>query len=561
MTVYSPGDYVQAATELVQELGRAVRVRRLYDPDHPQRREVEVNALERIGQLLDAHGTIELQVEEDALKVDDRVVQPAMPGSESLPQTIHREGIRQLTFYSGLTLQEFAGFLENLVRASRPDADADEQGLVGHLWEEHFYHLRYTFVEHLQDEEWTPPAADRVAAGETDEERPPIRLAAEDRVEDEATMIVAAEFDTSLYFLDDEDMATLQAELEAEKSRALVHECLTCLRELLMDPVGDDSTPVLSALADMHARLVQEGDFGDVQKLHQLFIPYLESNVAGEAEKRVFREMRALALAPETLARLEARIDAGVVDEHVVAAYYRAFGREDPLALFARVGDLKKLFQRRAIAGALIELGRERLEALIEALASDDPRTAAAAAFLAGQLADARLVDGLGAALGADDVAVRREAIQSLKHFDGARALEHVASAVDDPDPRVRLYALRHLVAHRYAPAFPRVAALVESERWRERSPTEQRLLFEAYGALGGEGVSEELGRRIRPRGLFRKTDPEEVACALVGLGAVGTDRARAIVQQATTSRLPLVSKTALQVLDDWGRAVTSAGG
>lgn len=549
MTVGS-AEYAQAGAELVQELVRVIKVRRLYDRDHPQRREAEENAVERIGQLLDAHGAVELRVEEERLLVGDEEVYRREPGGDSLANVLHREGIRQIAFYAGLTLKEFIGFVDHVVHASRPGTEIDEEGLVGRLWEERFYHLRYTFVESLQDEEWVPPAAGRV---EEEPEAPtePIQLAPEDL----AGAIARPEMETSLYFLDDEDMAALQTELESEKTRTLVHECLTCLRELLMLPVRNKVEPVLRALADMQEALLEEGGYGDVQKLHQLFAPYLEDGVADDRGREAFRDMRRAALSEVTLGRMLAQLEAGVVDERAAASYYRAFGHEDPVAVLARAGDLKRLLQRRAVAAAFAELARERPEAVVEALGSDDPGTATAAAFLAGHLADPRLLEGLGRAVRARDATVRREAIQALKQFGGGRALEHVRLAADDPDPGVRLYALRHLVAHRYAPAFPTVAAALADDRWRERSGTEQRLLFEAFGALGGEEAVEPLVRRVQPRGkLFRKQDPEEMACALVGLGATGSTRARTVVEEAARSRVPLVARTAAKVLESWGR-------
>lgn len=544
-------DYERDAAELVQELVRVIKVRRLYDRDHPQRLETEEQATIRIGQLLDAHGSIELKVEDERLLAEEAEIYRREPGSDSLSHVLHREGIRQIAFYAGLTLQEFIGFVDNVVRASRPSADepGSEEGLVGRLWEEHFYHLRYTFVETLQDEEWTPPAAEATSAEST----APVRIADDDL----ATAIARPEMDTSLYFLDDEDMAALQAELEMEKQRVLVQDCLTCLRELLMFPVRDGrgEGAVLGALGDMQAALLADGAYAEVQRLHQLFIPYLESDQAGEAGREAFRDLRRAALSEDTLARLLTRLEAGVVDDREAAGYYRAFGLEDPVALLESAGDFKRLFQRPTIATAFTELARERPEAVVKALSSESPRSAAAACFLAGSMADPRLLDGLGRAVLARDALVRREAIQALKQFGGGRALEHVQRAIDDPDPGVRLYALRHMVLHRYAPAFPRVAEVVESERWRERSPTEQRLLFEAFGALGGESAFEPLARRARPPGrLFRKADPEEMACALVGLGAIGTPAARALVETAAGSRAPLVSRTAAQVLEGWGR-------
>lgn len=549
MTVDYARDYVESAEELAQELVRLLKVRQLYDPNHPQRSDAESRATTRIGQLLDAHGTIEFHVDEEALLVGDEVVFRQEAGRESLPHLLFREGIRHVAFYAGLTVEELAAFAENVARAARVE---EEEGLLGRLWEEQFYHLRYRFVERLLDEEWVPPAA---TDGEREEERGAVELAPDDAADlDEARRRIS-EFEETLYFLDEEDIAALRLELETEKERTLIHECFTCLRELLVHPVHDDTGPILEALEEMQARLLEDGEYADVQRLHQLFVPYLEGPSADQRGRDAFARMRSAALDEAALAGLAARLDAGGVEDRVAAAYYRVFGGEEPRRLLAGAGagDVKKLCQSPAVASAFLEIARERMDDVAEVLRGDEPEPAATAAWLAGQLADPRMVEDLGRALGSDSALVRREAIQALKQLGAGRALEQVARAVEDPDPSVRLYALRHLVAHGYTPALPRVAELLEGEKWRERPAAERRLLFEAYGALGGERAVEPLVRRLRRRsGLLRKGDPEEMAYSVVGLAAAGTDEARRAVAREAESRHEEVRAAARVALASW---------
>lgn len=553
MTAAAPSAYVAAASETIQELVRIFKVRRLYGEDHPQRVEVEDQAVRRIANLLDLHGTIEFGIEPDRVVVteDDeaKLVHRQDPGLESMPHLLHREGIRKVVLYAGLTLQETMAFMDDLVAASR--SGDDDLDLLSRLWGRQFYHLRYFFVERLQDEEWVPPAAEQAdAAGEEGE----VELAEEDAaalVDDEARVRIS-DFDSTLYFLDDEDLAVLQAELEAEKERELVRECLTCLRELLLRPVTDDPGIVLDAIEELHDRLLDDAAYDDVRALHEIFEPYLASGACDAAGRALFAELRGRAIAPETLDQLAAQLESGAVGERGAAAYYRTFGAGDAAALLGGARELKRLCQRPAIAEVFVEMARAEPDALVDALAAHDPAVASAAAYLAGLVTDPRTLDGLGRALTSEDADLRRDAVQALKHFGGGRALELVSDAVDDPDPAVRLYALRHIVLHRYAPALARVAPLVEGEEWRERTPTEQRLLFEAYGALGGETVLDDLSGRLRRRGFLRRTDPEEMACAIVGLGATRSPAAREIVEEACDSRHPLVSRVATQVLDEW---------
>ncbi|MFN2382956.1 MAG: hypothetical protein ABR559_01675, partial [Gemmatimonadota bacterium] len=146
----------RVAGELVQEIIRVFKVRRLYETGHPQRLEVEETAAERIQALLAGHGAVTLDIEEDALRADGAVIYSQEGTKESLAFLLHREGLRQLVLHPGLEPGELTVFLDRIGAAALAATETD---LVAQLWEERFVHIRFAFVERLADEEWTPPSA------------------------------------------------------------------------------------------------------------------------------------------------------------------------------------------------------------------------------------------------------------------------------------------------------------------------------------------------------------------------------------------------------------------
>lgn len=538
-----------AATELVQELVRVFKVRRLYGPRHPQRIEVESAAARRLASLLAEESAVELEIREAALLAGGEVVYEQPPGPESLANVLFREGLRQVVFHDGLSAEELGGFLDEVWTASQQRAD-DEFDLVARLWEKRFVHIRYLFVESLSDDEWEPPIEKRLS--ESDRQALQVSLTADDlsALARPPTVLLT---DPTLYFLDDEDMAELQGGLEDEKGRALFVEVLTCVRELLMDPVVDDITAALEMIEEIHGEYMRDQIFRRVIELEEIFQPYLSSPAATEEARAAFVRMHDSALSEANLKRLGARLIAGEIDEAEAAQFVRVFGAGRLRALLSGLPEIKRVCQFPATGGAFVEIAASDPEGLREALADDDPQVAAAAAYIVGMTGDSRFLEALGEALSSGEPEVRREALLALKSFGGGRALDFVGRAVDDGDPSIRLYALRHLVSHRYAPAMQKVAERMGRED-AERSLTEQRLLYEAYGALGGEQVVEDLISRYRRRkGLFRKRDPEEAACVLIALGATRAPAAREIVEQASGDRHPLVARVAGQVLQSWG--------
>lgn len=549
MSVSDSQTAASVATELVHELVRVFKVRRLYDARHPQRSEVEATAARRLGALLAEEGAVELDIHETTLMAAGEVVYEQPAGPESLAHILFREGLRQVVFLDGLSGEELGGFLDHVTLASQQRADA-EFDLVARLWEQRFVHIRYTFVEALSDDDWIPPAEKRLEEGQVESLK--VQLTDDDRtaLERPPTVLLA---DPTLYFLDDEDMAELQAGLDDEKGRALFVEVLTCVRELLMDPVVDDIRPAIEMIEEIHAEYLAAEIYRRVIEIHEIFQPYLEHKTAPPLARETFDRLREATLSEKTLARITHRLLAGEIEETEVAEFLVAFGVGHLRRVLAGVPEIKRVCQQPALAEALREIALSDEAGIRRSLASEEPQEAVAAAFVVGLTGDSRQLDALGAALESSSSEVRREAVLALKSFGGGRALEFVGRAADDPDPSVRLFALRHLVGHRYAPALPRVAARMDHPD-PERSLTEQRLLFEAYGALGGEDVVDELVSRLRKRrSWFRKRDPEERACILIALGATASDAAREVVEQARGDRHPLVSRVAEQVLQSWG--------
>jgi len=550
--------------ELVVELVRAFKVRRLYDPGHPQRRESEASTAARITALLDAEGSVELAIESDRLLQDGKVVYEQGEGRESLAYLLHREGLRALALYPGLTGAELGIFLDEVAAAALADGE-ESFDLIARLWERNFVHIRYSFVETLMDEEWAPLTAaeeGRETWEGQEQNSAPLVLGRDEspvviKEADVRATDLLKEADPTLYYLDDEDMAILQRELESEKDRSLLEECLTCLREILANPDNDDPTPVLSAVNDVQSEYFTEGSYGEVASLYAIFDPDAMGGRLDEGARAALMEMRERTLDPAPLQQLAARLDAGVVEDAEAALYYATFGRGRIALLLAHCGDLKRLCQRQPIAEAFLTLAREDTPGMRAAIVDPDPLVACPAAYLAGIAAHPLLLEPLSRALSSPDPQVRREALNAVKLIGGPRSLEIVARAVEDEDPTIRLYALRHLIAHRYAPALSRVAGLLD--RGGSRSLTEERLLYEAYGALGGDSVVEELGRRLQRKGMFRKADPEETACVLVALGATGSARARELVGEAASAKHPLIQRTAAEILDGWGGAAVMA--
>lgn len=539
--------HAQAAAELMNELVRVFKARRLYDPGHPQRIETESAATARIDELLNTFGPIELEIREDTFQWLDEIVYQRPTGTDSLAFLMYREGLRKLAFYPGLVEDELAIFLDNVAASATVGFESE---LIARLWEERLLHIRYSYVERLADREWVPAKPDMVPDVGSDEDVPTLELDDDDRI-DVTRLPLIHESEPNLYRLDDEDMAYLEHQLHREQERGALTQVLSCMRELVLNPPHEDVTPILEALNEIQHGLLDRNEFEAVQEMHELFQPCLNEDRADVRAKETFGQMRAASLGMRVLEQLSMRLEAGRSTEADVAAYYRIFGARNVSVLLAGLTDFKRLCQRPILAETFVELAESEPEALVASMEGTDHSAAKSAAYLAGLMADPRLIEPLGKMLARSDSKLRREALLALKVFEHPRALELIADRIDDSDPAIRLYALRHVIGHGYTLALKHVASVINSRELSDRSSAERRLLFEAYGTLGGSTVVDSLSKRLRRRGgFFRRVDPEGAFNAAIGLLATQTVSGREILEQASESGSPHVRQAARRALD-----------
>ncbi len=547
LTARISSPHAQAAAELMNELVRVFMVRRLYDPGHPQRLETESAATARIDELLNTFGPLELEIREDTFKWLDEIVYQRPTGTDSLAFLMYREGLRKLAFYPGLVEDELAIFLDNVAASATAGFESE---LIARLWEERLLHIRYSYVERLADREWVPAKPELVPDVGSDEEVPTLELDDDDRI-DITRLPLIHESEPNLYRLDDEDMAYLEQQLHREHERGALTQVLSCMRELVLNPPHEDPTPIFEALNEIQQGLLERNEFEAVQEMYALFQPCLEEGRADARAVESFGQMRAASLGPRVLEQLSARLEAGQMTDDDVSAYCRTFGARNVSALLAGLPDFKRLCQRPILAEAFVELAESDPDALVASMEGSDHSAARSAAYLAGLMCDQRLIEPLGKMLARRESKLRREALLALKVFEHPRAIELIAESIDDSDPAIRLYALRHVIGHRYTLALKRVASMINSRELSDRSSAERRLLFEAYGTLGGSTVVDSLSRRLRRRGgFFRRVDPEGAFNAAVGLLATQTVTGREILQQASESGNPHVRQAARRALD-----------
>lgn len=480
--------------------------------------------------------------------------------NDSLPWMLYKDGVRELTFRQGFETAELDRFLEILQRARRAQALDDD--LLTMLWEQEFEFLTYRNVELALDGVPIDPAAEpgRWPAGPGEVVESPMEAVAEARAEqaeaagadavgggggaDAAAtppsgVVRMEDFDSSLYFLEEEEVRYLKEELQKEYDtdlRRLVLDALFDIFELQVDPLV--RRQVVENIEALTLHLLAGRQFANVAYLLR------ETKAVVERAREVQEETRARLLG------LADRLSEAAALSQLLQAMDESptlppredldelFAQLRPVALgtvFAWLGRTQNAALRVLLEGAAGRLAAANTAELVRLIASGEPAVAVEAARRAGALRTPAAVGALGRLLNDASRDARIVAVTALVDIGTPGAMQALEKAIDDADRDVRIAVLRALAARRHRPALPRVTQAVKSSAIKDADRTERLALFELYGLLCGDGGVPYLDELLNAKGgLFaRKEDPELRACAAVALGKVGTAKARAALEKA----------------------------
>lgn len=557
--------------ELLRQLDKTVRAHQLYLHNNP----TYLRALES---LRAAFAPVWAETDTLTLSVADTkfgffgvsVHEQTERASDSLPWTLYKDGLRELTLTPGFEGPELELLLDIIPRVRK--AAAGEDDLITLLWEQEFSHLTYRYVEVSADAglpldpaaepgrfpveageavddprlaiEEARRAAEAAAAAESGTERgKPGSGAAEEMKQSPSGIVKMEDFDSTLYFLDAEEVSYLRRETEREYATDLRRTVLTGLLDVF--ELQTDAAVREEVVHDLDAltlHLLAGRQFSNVAFLLR------EINTVLERAKDLTPELRSRIAGlpdrlsdPAALSQLLQAMDEAVTlppraDLEELFAQLRASALG---TVFGWLGTLQNPKLRPLLEGAAERLAQSNTGELVKLISSAEGAVAMEAVKRAGGLKTAAAVPALGKVLSEPYRELRVAAVTALVEIGTPGAMQALEKALEDVDRDVRVAAIKALAQKAYKPALSKVSAMVKSNQMRETDRTERLAMFELFGILCGDSGVTWLDEMLNPKGgLFsKKEEPELRACAAIALGHIGTTRSQAALQKAMSEK------------------------
>ena len=563
--------------DLLRQLDKTVRAFQMY-PSHNAQYIRTVELLRAaFAAVWDETPAISLQVTDTEFTwCDVNVLSEPEKVSDSLPWTLFKDGLREITLTRGFEGEELDKFLKIIPLVRK--AQDHEDDILTLLWEQEFVFLSYRFIDNVSgqgaplDPSATPgrwPA--QAARADAADPKTAVAEAKKRRAHgfgSGGAMTEAGRLDRALAVSarGDEDpppahsISTaptqyLLREIDREYSTDLRRSVLDVLLDIFeLNEEPDVRGEVVQHLDSMMLHLLTGLQFGNVTHLLR------ESGVALERASKVPAGVRARIEVlsdrvsdPDLLGPLLAAVNDSEVPpaKEEFADFVRRLRPRALGVLFVWSAQAKSADVRKILADAADVIAESNPEELVKLISSPDSLVAAEAVKRAAASRSEAAVPALAKVLTLDDEALRVAAVTSLVEIATPRALFALERALDDTNRGIRLAAVKAFSAAAYKGALPRVTELVTAREIRDADRTERLALFELYGALCGAAGVPVLDAMLNgPQGFFkRKSDPEVRSCAAAALGRIGSAEAKKTLENCKDEKDPLVRRAVMRAL------------
>lgn len=529
-----PSFPVNYVADLLKAFVKAVRAHQLYLPNNPMHARALEAVREAFAVLWQHTDELELQVVETQLKWEGRVVlDEGERTSDNLAWLLYKDGIRELKMLKGFEDEEL-GILFNLLHRVRKATDEDDD-LLTLMWEREFVTLQYRYVDLMAE------GGPGVESMERAEQKEKILSPAQVEAGLESTTSSLAkldDFDSTLYFLDDQEVEYLQSEIKREFStdlRPAVIASLLDVFELQKDPTVREE--ICGLLDYFLLILLSTAQYRNAAYLLR------EAGVAAnraadvlEPQKQRLTQLGELMSDPKPLGQLLQALE----DSPLRAPQMELdelFGILQPRALETILGWIGR--SNNPQLKMLLEVAATRLAGsnsaeLIRLIGSDDEAVVLEAIRRAAALKSPAAVPALGKMLTVGEADMRVAAVMALTEIGSPGAMQILERALVDEDREVRIVAVRAIGARSARAALPRIEAAIKGKNLRESNLTEKMAFFEAYGLLSGDAGIALLEGILHGKGFMGKRDDSEIrACAAMSLGKINSPKAMDCLNRA----------------------------
>ncbi|MCC6333461.1 MAG: HEAT repeat domain-containing protein [Myxococcales bacterium] len=535
---------VEAARGVAFHLLKGIKVIGMYRHNEAKYGEYLQKACTALNEYTTQYGPLQLKVELTNFTLHK---QDLFTEDNPIPYKFYKDGIRQLIFRAGFTVEELTMF--TVISLSDPDRGAED--LNNQLWRAQMPHFEYIMVEGFKMDEFS-------------EEEVQVEV---DKVVDYLQRRLRSNNDDYLRFARLTE-ADLEIKLEdVEQMRGLVITGVTATPDLkarLQKDVHEEENMRLFPKLISAVFQVVESGIDDAELLTDMFTQLLDAMLLQED----------FALINQVVLKLKAMEQRSGKDSpigHLLTAFVSRMGDEQRVN---RVGDVlkfSKLKHPQDMVRYLSNLGRECAPLLLDVLevlelpenrtllcdvlvpvakehpepfvdrirATERPQLQRDLVYILDRSNHPEKLKFFQALLKSKNLALKLEVMGIIAKGRTGEARNMITSLLTDPIMQVRIQAARVLPEFDREKAFVELMKLVKDHDFEEKKPEEREALYTAIGSTGLGGAITYFSQLLQTKaGLFNKQKvTTDKLLAVAGLGGAPTIQNAKLLQELTEDK------------------------
>ncbi|HUK57242.1 MAG TPA: HEAT repeat domain-containing protein, partial [Nitrospiria bacterium] len=366
---------------------------------------------------------------------------------------------------------------------------------------------------------------------------------------------------SQIFVLSEEEIAAIKQQMKVEKYANPISTLMGILAAILRIEKEEGAfSEMVDILDNVLETLMLRGDFWHSKKVLELFHELLDPT-RNLPESQRLRLIQSIDRAgdPQRIRALEPVLNQwGAKDTDQVYEFWLLLSKYALIPLIELLGRLTQMKMRRVVCEALVHLGKEDIEPLIQKL--DDPRwfVVRNVVYVLGKIGKEKVIENFRKLVNHKEVKVRKELLHTLDGMKDPRSLELIVAFLNDPESSLRIQAIRSLSSHNYQAALEPLKNVIEEREFVLRDLYEKKEIFEALGKIGGLSMIPKMRKLVRQGGSawFKKAVKEELGlCAVLTLKRIGTEEAVAALQEGQSLSSKVIRDACVKALSEIGKS------
>ena len=529
--------------DILRTLTITVKTFNLYPKDNPVYQKVAKEFFEKFNLFFESADELTVDVEQNSLHYKGNEVFHSDERTDNVALLLFADGIRQITFYKGMTAEEITDFIDILRFTFRSEMN-DDDDIVTLLWEKNIRNMGYSTAEDTIDDTLAiEESLITEGIGQAD-----IEGISEDGTfsAEPSTKPFATELDTEPLTAD--EMNTIKNEFSLLEEKVLLSSAVGLFFDLLSQgsDTGAFSEIVQNIGKIIDMRMKDKDIKGTIEILKDL-----RKISAGYRDPKQLGFMRSVIYKAGSVEKLRTLFRESA-DSNEIKQYLFLLEQDSIPEMIQILGELGDMKQRKLLCEILAELGKQEIDVLADVLNDERWYLVRNITMILGMTKEPAAVKHLEKVLTHPNLKVRREVIKSLENINAEEAKQLFVVAMKDEDIVIRMRALKVLRRFKDPALFPVFKESISTEELKKKPFEEKKEMLETLAVLGGNNAFPILSELFKKKGFMERDEITEIrAAAAYGLGLVRTPEAISLIEKETGSRKDMLREACMKALKE----------